>query len=224
MDETTTTTHRRRRTLLLAGVGAVVVIGLVAAAFALGNGGKDEPAAAAPAPSAPEDRVRAATITTDRSTRSNDAKSRRPKGTSRGGTGTTTPPPGSASGGNGPAPTSAPSAPAGRTPAPISYDTTPPAVVDAYTQAYLAECASIWSIAGSDGLLIDVEDPLERSFVREDCDSLLDPDEADWYETVEDARAAGREDAVWNFDEIMEGRRLRNTKGDKVWTSPLSPQ
>jgi hypothetical protein len=109
-----------------------------------------------------------------------------------------------------------------RLPPGVTLETVPPSIEQAYIEGFLGECESIWSIAGADGVLYDADDPELRPFVVDDCTSLLDPDEAHWYETTDEARAAGREDALWTFDEEMYGRTLRTESGDKVWTSPLA--
>ena len=45
----------------------------------------------------------------------------------------------------------------------------------------------------------------------------MDPDEADFWETVEEARSAGTEDAVWNIQSELLGYALRNTSGTRTW-------
>jgi hypothetical protein len=107
-------------------------------------------------------------------------------------------------------------------PAGQPVETTPRSVVDAYVAGFNGECDDIWRTANSDGVLVDIDDPGKHEFIVDDCRSLLDTDEADYYENAGDARAAGREDAYSSLDEIMWGRRLANATGNKIWTSPLS--
>lgn len=95
--------------------------------------------------------------------------------------------------------------------------TAPPSVRQAYIAAYDAKCASIWSIAGPDGLLWDVDDDSADPFRVQDCRNLKDPDEADLYDTIEDARSAGADDAVFNLQGELAGFELRNTDGSKIW-------
>ena len=51
----------------------------------------------------------------------------------------------------------------------------------------------------------------------------MDTDDGEYLiDTVADARSQGQQDAYWNLDDVMVGRRLRNTSGTKTWVSPLS--
>jgi hypothetical protein len=93
-----------------------------------------------------------------------------------------------------------------------------------YVQTYTDVCTSIWKNADADGILIDIDDPAKRPFLVGDCTSLMDTDSGLFaIYTVADAQAQAQQDAIWNLDDLMYGRRLRNTSGTKTWVSPITP-
>jgi hypothetical protein len=100
--------------------------------------------------------------------------------------------------------------------------TVPPSIQQAYDQAYANECTSIWSNAGSDGILVDADGTEQRQLTLDDCMSGIDTTQAFYDSDVADALHDGNEDAYWNLDNLMEGMRLQNTSGTRSWTSPLA--
>ena len=108
-------------------------------------------------------------------------------------------------------------------PPPITPPTTPPTILQAYIAGYTEKCADIWKIANADGTLWDFaasqgpEDP-GTPYVIDDCTSQMDETQVFYYyDTPEDARAGGAEDAVWNLGFQMTGVTLRNTDGSATW-------
>jgi hypothetical protein len=94
----------------------------------------------------------------------------------------------------------------------------PPTVRQAYIVAYDRKCASIWSIALSDGLLWDVEDASNGPFRVQYCRDLKVPEDADFYDTIEDAQLGAEDDAVFNLQLELIGFELRNTDGSRIWS------
>lgn len=85
---------------------------------------------------------------------------------------------------------------------------------DAYVKAYEAECRSLWSRAGGDGILWDPDNPESPPFKVQDClDGLDDPDGA-LYETVAEAAEFGTYDADFAASALTLENRLKPTNGE----------
>jgi hypothetical protein len=216
-----------RRKLLVGLATALVVVVVAIGAWALVND-DDDNGSAAPGSSPAAD---ASTTTTPAQRRAAAARARaeaRAKAQAEGGSSTTLRPgatnPGGGTngtgGGNGAGATTVPAGsgpPTSRTP-----DTVSPTVEVAYAQSYDQACRAIWAIAGPDGQLIDADDEDGRVFFLADCQDLYDSIDAMFYDTVEEARAGGIDDAHWNLSFEMTGNVLRNTAGTRTW-SPMTP-
>jgi hypothetical protein len=88
-----------------------------------------------------------------------------------------------------------------------------PQVQTAYTEAYRAECNRIWAKAGSDGLLWDADALDAGGYTINECLGSLDPGDAWFYDTVEDARIGGAQTATEAAQGLTIGNLMQPTNG-----------
>jgi hypothetical protein len=86
-------------------------------------------------------------------------------------------------------------------------------VVAAYVNAFRARCTEIWSHASGDGNLWDAEDRESAPYKVDDCLFELDETNGEIYETVEEAREAGTDDANFAASSLTIADQFVNSQG-----------
>jgi len=92
-------------------------------------------------------------------------------------------------------------------------------IQQAYLAAFDAKCVEIWSIAGPDGLLWDADNDAVEPYQLFECQDWGDAADALLYDTEDDARLGGAEDAAFWMAIRLTNGRLRNADGSKTWSA-----
>jgi hypothetical protein len=205
---------RRRRMLILGSTAAAIVVLAAVAVFAATRSGSNDTGSASNTTTASSGQSNESSTASTGTTKPGTTPTTKPgegsaTSTPAAGASTTTP-------GGGTAPTT-PTTTRGATPTTAKLDLSggpsDDALSAAYERGFRAECASIWSHAGPDGILHDPDDGSPTAYRVTDCTDQMDPSDGTVYSDLGDAQQGGSDDADLAVEWLTVSQRLAPTTG-----------